>query len=187
MRAPPPTAEQRYRSACTSLNHAHACYSIWLGVEGEGRHLDALNLAPHYHRHVGEAAKRSLVVTLWSLYDQDRKALTVESIIEQLPRGILRDRLNERRKIATDGLRGARHLRHNLFAHRNARHSFSEVYRQAQLTPEDLRVGLARTLELLSDVAAAQGWPHPVIDPFVEPQMQDFLRWAAVGYAEPDQ
>lgn len=179
----PPTHQQLYNSACVTLNLARSCYTIWMGIDGKAEQdREAIARVPTYLKFVAEAAKRTLVVSLFSLYDTyDGDVLTINRLIQPIEAGEHRRKLDRSYRAVHAVKNKLAILRHGLFAHRNATKHFNDLYREAQLRPADINRLLTQTYHLLLEISQACDYQEPVLDPYVETDMRDLYAMLKTG------
>ena len=157
----------RLRSAGTTLTVASASYDIWCRyMNHETRDLDAMNVFPTFFRYDQEAHFRTMIVSLYTLYDTHRGTLTINSLIHELEPDAAKP-VRRRYGAVHDAVRKVRRLRHEAIAHRNAALSYDAAFKAAQLTPNDLARLIQDSHELLVLIADALGEPQPVLSPFL--------------------
>lgn len=170
-RPPPNPLAERIRSARTNLTVAGAAYDVWWTYRSRAtrpRFLPGMQHYSEFFRYDEEVHFRALVVGLHTLFDGRRdtanfRRLLADSRTAGRPLPATEARLAGAElavaKVAT--------LRHNLFAHRNHGLTYDDVYRDADITPDELRALLDASRTILNEMGAAHGVGDMNFNPFV--------------------
>ncbi|WAC49314.1 hypothetical protein OVA03_05235 [Asticcacaulis sp. SL142] len=167
-----PNLNERFRSAVITLNVANAAFDIWWFYKSaETRDFNFAQKFPDFFRFDEENNFRSLIVSLYSLYDKRRDANSIKSIIRDLPANINLDISNKIDHLSGK-LQKIEHLRHNVIAHRNSSASYNAIYKKAKITPNDIKHVIDNTLEILSLIALEINEPEPIISTSIKEELR---------------
>lgn len=157
----------RLRSAEITLIIACASYEIWWFYKSQDtRDLDAMDEFPAFFLYDEEANFRSMIVSLYSLFDDHRDTLSIKSLIHEIDPYLAKPIWKKYGDLKGSAA-SVRCLRHNVIAHRNAAKSYDQVFIEANLRPDDLKALIYGTLDVLTLIANVLGTPEPSLSPFV--------------------
>lgn len=159
---PPPLAlKSQLRSAGLTLTNAQISYEIWwFYINEDTRDLDVMNLFPTFFGYDQEAHFRNMVVSLHTLYDTQKGTITIKSLLHKVPDPEAKPIWRKYKSIHA-AVNKVEYLRHNAIAHRNARETYSDVFKSAAITPNDLKMLIGDTFGLLTMIADAIGADKP--------------------------
>ena len=159
---PPPLAlKSQLRSAGLTLTNAQISYEIWwFYIDENTRDLDVMNLFPTFFGYDQEAHFRNMIVSLHTLYDTQQGTITIKSLLHKVPDPGAKPIWRKYKSIRVT-VNKVKHLRHNAIAHRNASKTYSDVFKSAAITPNDLKILISDTFELLTMIADAIGADKP--------------------------
>jgi hypothetical protein len=158
--APLPLSE-RIRVAGFNLMVAHVSHDIWwlyIGADTRPHYVEAMERYYNFFRYDQEAHFRALIVGVYTLFDKRRDTITLASLAEDA-RGAgfdvsaIEAKLNQ----LSGRVRKIEIMRHKLFAHRDHSMAYNDVFKAAQLRPDDLKDVLRESLVIVNDLAALVG------------------------------
>ena len=163
----PLSLSSRFHSACITLTVANASHDIWWFYKSEDtRDLDAMNEFPAFFLYDTEAHFRSMIVGLHSLFDEHPGTLSLKSLIHELDSSVAVP-IWKRYAILGPAAKKVRSLRHNVIAHRNAAKSYDDLFREIELSQNEIKFMITGALEVLTLIANVIGAPEPTTSPFV--------------------
>ena len=142
------------------LFEAQGCYELWwtyLQVKSKTEYFHVLLNFKDFFEITARAYISNLVISLYKLYDGGNKVLNIGSLIKETE-----NILDSNEKQHIQGLMNkakpiwgkVAKLRSNLFAHRSNQLTRDEIYKMAQITPNQLRDLIDLSLEILNVISA---------------------------------
>jgi AbiU2 len=166
--ATPLPLDERLNTATQLIIRARVFFDIWWFYEGnETRPIikstwENFDQFCIFDRHANLIA---YVVQIASVFDRNRKTISLARIMEGLesstaiPAQTLSE-LKSSLKEAEDICDRVKKLRHNLFAHRSASLPYSEVFKDAQLTANEMRKLTEISLQIANRLLSIRGLPE---------------------------
>lgn len=151
---------------------------IWWYYEGPTRKdiLPSLNLYSEFFRFDPHAHFVSFIVHIAALFESRNDTINIPSLlIEAATFGIKQkavERMQSQLQATSAVVPKSIILRSNLFAHRTANLSYDEVFKTANVTPDELRALSNSSIEILGELAERVG----VHVPFVNDEPTNHLR-----------
>jgi hypothetical protein len=155
-----PTIEQIF--AVSRMAHrAHTHLSLWkltAGVEGRSRHREVLDDHWEHLRFLEHGQLVTAVVELHSLLDADERTINLPRLLDEVeaqagPQPLIREAL----AAAQPDFSKVRLLRNSAYAHRTKKKAYAEIFKAAQLTPDQLQGLVLTCINVVNDVKVVFG------------------------------
>lgn len=154
-------AKSLVRSAVTTLSIVSASYQVWwlyASSDTRPKYLETMDRYSEFYRFDEEAHFRSIVIGLHTLFDGRGDTATIAKILkcsslEKKSEIKIRKRLADLQPITSK----IKTLRDKLFAHRDHQLGYSEVYKRAAITPNELRTVMSASIEIINEIAKRLG------------------------------
>ena len=157
---------EQFERAERAVVAARAYFDVWHVLKEEKtrrKYLDAMNEYPAFFAPVIEALFAALVVDLYSLVEDGSDRITLQSlwasvkaevVVEEARAELIQARLGEIRVAA----KPLHVLRHQYVAHKTATIHFKEVFRVANVTPNQIRTLTRECVSVLNEIMSAAGY-----------------------------
>ena len=165
VRHPLPKQHITYRMHTTALTLSLVCewYDMWWLYTNDATRaalIEKMNHYPSVFRLNSEAQLRSMFSALVTLYDNGGGRVTLKSLLDEL--AIPAPLVRRLKRLLSDGSTIAeliKKIRHSLIAHRSDKHTYSDAYVEAGITPN--RIGRIITIScaVYNALARASGAP----------------------------
>jgi hypothetical protein len=136
------TIEQIFAvSRMVHRTHIHlALWKLTAGVEGRSRHREVLDEHWEHLRFLEHGQLVTAVVELHSLLDANERTINLPRLLDEVeaqagPQPQIREALS----VAQPDFSRVRTLRNSAYAHRTKRRAFPDIFKAAQLTPDQLQ------------------------------------------------
>ena len=175
----PLTLAERIRSAGFNIGLARASYDIWWvykGADTRPLYLKGMQTYSQFFRFDEEAHFRAMIVGLCTLFDKRKDTITLASLVEGAKTaGSDVAAINAKLAKLDDRVAKIKILRHKLFAHRNHATAYNDVFREAQLRPDDLKSLLDESLAIVNGRADLRVVPRTDLRPGVSEHTKNLL------------
>jgi hypothetical protein len=151
-------SELREAISAAALNHQ--IWWVYKSKETRPRFIDAMNRYPLFFQTSIHAHFVALLVALYRLYETRSDTVNIPTLLKQLriskklPDEVLDD-LDEIYKEAKPLWLKVNLLRNNVFGHRTRAHTAEEIFKQAGISPNELRDLVKVTKKLLNRLTKA--------------------------------
>lgn len=153
----PLSLADRLAAAGTSLVIARASFDIWwlyAGRSTRSNFLSAINEYSDFFRFDEEAHFRLAIISVFTLFDGRGDTVTLTALADECTEaGYDTDSIRKRIKTLCPVLKKIKILRHKLFAHRDNRLTYEQVYESAGITPHELESLLDECLSIINALA----------------------------------
>ncbi|MBL8707692.1 MAG: hypothetical protein JNL25_00745 [Rhodospirillaceae bacterium] len=172
----------RLNTAAQLAVRARAFYEIWWTYEGADTrplYLQSMNQYSEFFRFDSHATFVAMIVHTAMLYDKDDRTVGLRALLNEI--GEHSDdatRIEDAKALLVPLVSVAKkvmHLRNNLFAHRNARFSYKEVFDQAAIAPDQVRDLIDAALQIANKLLVAIDSPEQFPNPYVSRHIQGLL------------
>ena len=166
--AKPLPLNERLNTVTQIIIRARVFFDIWWFYEGKETRPIIKSTWESYDQFCifdGHANLIAYVVQITSVFDRNRRTMSLARIIEELEssKEIPAEALPELKsclKEAEGICDRVKKLRHNLFAHRSASRAYSEVFKDARLTANELRTLSDISLRIANRLLAIRDLPE---------------------------
>jgi hypothetical protein len=150
----PLSLSDRIKAAGLNVTLAQASHDIWWLYKGETRerYIKGMNVYSEFFRIDEEAHFRAMIVGIMTLFDSRmRDTIPLSKLISDVEEaGINAQSIKARLDALKEPVRGIKFLRHKLFAHRDHAMTLNQIYKEARLRPNDIKLVLAQSLEIVN-------------------------------------
>lgn len=174
--------EVRLNTAAQLAVRARAFYEIWWTYEGADTrplYLQSMNQHSEFFRFDSHANFVAMIVHTAMLYDKDDRTVGLSTLLNEIrERSDDATRIEDARALLEPLLSVAKkvmHLRNNLFAHRNARFSYKDVFDQAAISPNQVRDLIDAALKIANKLLVAIDSPEQFPNPYVSQHIRSLL------------
>jgi hypothetical protein len=172
-------AVELFQKAITTLTVVLASFDIWwtyASKDTRPRYSPIMDGYPDFFRFDEEAHFRNAIIGLHTLFDGRRDTATIENVLTRAPiDGVAKRAAQKRIEELKPKTCKIKVLRDKLFAHRDHRLDYEEIYALAEITPNDLRLVLDECVSTINMVATQLSLDGVQGDSFVSEDLQALL------------
>ncbi|MBK6708443.1 MAG: hypothetical protein IPG54_13530 [Sphingomonadales bacterium] len=169
--------DDRLHILTQQIVRARISYDLWwftFGQPTRSQILDTLNDHPDFFRFSEHSHFVSMIIHCAVVWDKDSRSISLPSVAKDVldtaryqNHCVLQKRIDISNCQAKDILS----IRHNAIAHRSAIEDYAQVFQDAGVKPDELKVAMARWLSLTNELRAIRGLRQ---EDFREGAVQDF-------------
>ncbi len=177
------TFDQKIDELMQDLLRARAAYEAWWNLRDKrirSKYTETMNTYVDYFRIAIHSHFVAMLMALFRLYDKEDTLSIAGQInaLQSVP-GIsrtLRLRLKRALARAQPSAEKIRNLRNKVFAHRDRAYTYERAFREAHLSPKEVRRLIERTLRMLNALSAARNKPTHTFGRHTERDLRHLLR-----------
>ncbi len=178
--------DERLETAAQLVLRSRSFYDIWLYLKDKGNDtppaiIDAMQRFSHFFRYDIEAHFVAFVVQIGALFDKDKKTINFPRLAKELKVANL---ISAKDAAEVDALLSQAEqlaskvtmLRSNLFAHRSVKLSYTDAFKKAAVTPNQLRDLTKISLKIANRLLLARGLKDRVFNPLPQIHAEEMLK-----------